>query len=752
VTGQSDSAIFARSMTSAAISRDRERDRTRWGQQLLLGALALIGLAHCAYHLGYTVDDAYISFRYARNAAHGLGLVYNAGEYVKGYSNTLVTLLCVAPASFGADPSGFVKALSLAGYLAMLWLIARRWTRNALSGSVAIACLAISTPVAVWFSAGLETGLYTALLVLAVTRRLLEQQHGGGAASGVLFGLVSLSRPEGVLFWIAALAHDLVFRRRLRPFSRSDLAFYLLPPLCCATELIVSQLYYGTPLPQTYYAKIAPALSFAGRLASLWAGALAQLGQDGYLRRAVSFTLGSQPMILLAPALLALFHRQALPHHAACLLMLLTQVVFISVAQEDWMPAGRFIVPMMPFLAILIGEGIGALDRVAGPLRRAGWPLAAAAIALLAYANIGSSRTVHGAMRLNAAAKLEDGRVYARLVEAGAALSSFDIGGQGYAAAGLDLVDTYGLTDRHTARCWTRALVCARYAELVRPELIRRHPKAKDAFMTRNIKHEYLVLAKRGSLRIAKTAVLRDAVPPTAASAAVEFPSGLKVEGYESPSHVRRDRGLELELYWSRRRTVKREACGRRVELRDAAGRVRSTGTDDWLWCYAPDSRQWKAGVFADRVVLDRVASSGQFSIWVVHEGIEARLGSVVVVEPEAADTMARELLRRVVAQGRGSPIEQRFALLRQANALGADRLVHGAYQRAAVARARLLLPADLARRPPEAQLGALKAERRVLLRAAWEVPFVGRSLRQALDQNGARRAALIDRLLAQLG
>ena len=28
-------------------------------------------------------DDAYISFRYARNLADGLGLVWNAGEYVK---------------------------------------------------------------------------------------------------------------------------------------------------------------------------------------------------------------------------------------------------------------------------------------------------------------------------------------------------------------------------------------------------------------------------------------------------------------------------------------------------------------------------------------------------------------------------------------------------------------------------------------------------------------------------------------------
>ncbi|MCS7179004.1 MAG: hypothetical protein RML46_08655 [Anaerolineae bacterium] len=35
----------------------------------------------------YTVDDAYIIFRYARNWARGLGLVYNPGVYVDGYTS-----------------------------------------------------------------------------------------------------------------------------------------------------------------------------------------------------------------------------------------------------------------------------------------------------------------------------------------------------------------------------------------------------------------------------------------------------------------------------------------------------------------------------------------------------------------------------------------------------------------------------------------------------------------------------------------
>src|SRR5438105_2557104 len=39
------------------------------------------------------IDDAYISFRYAWNFAHGQGLVFNPGEHVEGFTNLSWTLL-----------------------------------------------------------------------------------------------------------------------------------------------------------------------------------------------------------------------------------------------------------------------------------------------------------------------------------------------------------------------------------------------------------------------------------------------------------------------------------------------------------------------------------------------------------------------------------------------------------------------------------------------------------------------------------
>jgi hypothetical protein len=43
-----------------------------------------------------TVDDAYITFRYARNIASGVGFVYNAGERVLGTTTPAYTLLLAA--------------------------------------------------------------------------------------------------------------------------------------------------------------------------------------------------------------------------------------------------------------------------------------------------------------------------------------------------------------------------------------------------------------------------------------------------------------------------------------------------------------------------------------------------------------------------------------------------------------------------------------------------------------------------------
>jgi hypothetical protein len=60
----------------------------------LMLPVALIGKSDTLDGVRYwwLADDAMISMRYGRNLAEGLGLVWNAGERVEGYTNLLWTL------------------------------------------------------------------------------------------------------------------------------------------------------------------------------------------------------------------------------------------------------------------------------------------------------------------------------------------------------------------------------------------------------------------------------------------------------------------------------------------------------------------------------------------------------------------------------------------------------------------------------------------------------------------------------------
>src|ERR1044072_2429548 len=74
-------------------------------------ALALILGITGALRLAWLCDDAYISFRYADNLVHGLGLVYNAGERVEGYSNFLWTMGIALGMRLGVGPEAWTVAL-----------------------------------------------------------------------------------------------------------------------------------------------------------------------------------------------------------------------------------------------------------------------------------------------------------------------------------------------------------------------------------------------------------------------------------------------------------------------------------------------------------------------------------------------------------------------------------------------------------------------------------------------------------------
>ena len=228
--------------------------------------LALLAwLAGGSWHLN---EDAFISFRYARNLLEGHGLVFNPGERVEGYTNFLWTLeLAGIWGLFGIRPEHAAPWLSVfytaATIAALLWWAARLpgLRCRGLAGWMALGLVCSSGTFAVWTSAGgLETRQFTFFVVAAVVGLSLHRNRRRGLlAASISLALAELTRPEGLLIagccigWF--MAQRAIDAGRLR-WEWRELACLIGPfAAVVIAHFLFRYGYYGEWLPNTYYAK-----------------------------------------------------------------------------------------------------------------------------------------------------------------------------------------------------------------------------------------------------------------------------------------------------------------------------------------------------------------------------------------------------------------------------------------------------------------------------------------------------------------
>ncbi len=245
---------------------------------VLLGGLAAVAWFLC--------DDAFISFRYARNLLEGHGLVFNPGEYVEGYTNLLWVLeLAALWKVLGIPPEQAAPWLSVActvGVVAMLgvWLVRLPQLRHRwLVAWMAFGLLCSSATFAVWTSGGgLETRQFTLFIVVAVVcLSLWRSKRWGLVVASLSLALAAYTRPEGLLIgglcigWFAL--QSMADAGRARPDWRR-LAWLAMPfVVLVAAHYLFRYAYYGEWLPNTYYAKhVRPWYESGFRY--LWAAAL----------------------------------------------------------------------------------------------------------------------------------------------------------------------------------------------------------------------------------------------------------------------------------------------------------------------------------------------------------------------------------------------------------------------------------------------------------------------------------------------
>jgi hypothetical protein len=208
------------------------------------------------------IEDAAISFAYARNLFEGDGLVaFPGGERIEGYSNPTWVALMAFWHLFGVDgfTSSKFMAMALGGATVILsWLIAREVLDEDDSPAALVApvVLAAYPQFAFWNASGLENPVFSFFLAGGLWRTLVEVRRGGYPWSSIWFLLLACSRPEGILYaaWggFLFMAAMIGAGRGLRP-TAVWLASFFVP---FSIYHAIRYEYFAWAFPNTYYAKL----------------------------------------------------------------------------------------------------------------------------------------------------------------------------------------------------------------------------------------------------------------------------------------------------------------------------------------------------------------------------------------------------------------------------------------------------------------------------------------------------------------
>ncbi|GAP16117.1 hypothetical protein LARV_03913 [Longilinea arvoryzae] len=229
-------------------------------------SILLIALAARLIPGPRTIDDSYITFRYARNLLAGEGFVYNPGQPIQGTTTPLYTFIMAGlgllTGGVNADfPVNAWLFNALADALTCYLLIRLgKFIAEPVAGrrrgpgwaGYAVALVWSIAPYSVTFSIG---GLETSLYVLLLTGLALAYAKRRRALTGLLGALAILTRPDAVLLVGVLILDRLVraVRKTDEPLSARELGAFLIPTL---GWVLFATLTFGSPVPHSVQAKL----------------------------------------------------------------------------------------------------------------------------------------------------------------------------------------------------------------------------------------------------------------------------------------------------------------------------------------------------------------------------------------------------------------------------------------------------------------------------------------------------------------
>lgn len=335
----------------------------------------LIGLLFFSIFLAYvwrfTVDDAYISFRYAKHLAEGYGLVWNVGELpVEGYTNFLWVVIIAFIHLLKLDPvfsTKIIGILALIGIVYLYWKIANDVLQNNRTLGLIVFCASLAfllanPATAIHTVSGLETMFYTACL-LGVTYLAYRLTKSPEKRVCWLFAIValigSLLRPEGILVSIAlfVLVYILSLQKgKLEWDKKSFLVPFVLAYILPIAAYMVFRVYYFHELfPLSFYAKT---VSHGG----LFSGFYSLIGVSRFIAPFLIIIL-----IAIFQNIEAIWHEQKGQYARFRTLLIITIATILStnviyLFSSLWMNyAQRFYYPSFVIIYIFSGISLGLL-------------------------------------------------------------------------------------------------------------------------------------------------------------------------------------------------------------------------------------------------------------------------------------------------------------------------------------------------------------------------------------------------------
>ncbi len=427
--------------------------------------IALVPFAVLVGAFAFLTDDGFISFRYAQNFAAGHGLVFNVGEdpRVEGYSNLLWVLWLALLERLGLDVTVWDNGSSVLCGAALVVVRSRGLHRQPPLGPALLAAtalfLACFPPLAVWSTGGLATMPF-ALTVLLVFDALLGEEGRPRPGRASAWAVVAvLLRADGFVWLALVLAGGFVssFVQRRPALRRASLLVGVATAAAFAAVTAWRLAYYGDWQPNTARVKV---------------GVSAMTLERG--AKYVGTLLATFPALALA-LLLPLVRRAPLRCGIglAAAGIVLGGMAYCTVVGGDYLTMGRFLVPALPFFALLLGIGLQRLS--SGPAgRRAALGLAGLCIVGSVLPGFGLHVTplalreaLHfrwkrandkyqsehrewvGTVRVNARRR-ELGRALGLFTQPGESIILKAVGAAGYYSE-LFIHDQWGLVDREVA-------------------------------------------------------------------------------------------------------------------------------------------------------------------------------------------------------------------------------------------------------------------------------------------------------------